>query len=74
MIASLFEEKPRKVNRITTSRELAVVLAQSSDGARADVSPPTALVSQEVDAPRRILLLLLSLVVVMLTLRRRASW
>ena len=48
-----------------TSRELAVVLAQSSDGvgARTDVSPPTALVSQEVDAPRRILLLLLSLVV-----------
>ena len=52
----------------TTSRELAVVLAQSPDGigARADASPPTALVSQEVDAPRRILLLvllLLSLVV-----------
>ena len=46
-----------------TSRELAVVLAQSSDGvgARADVSPPTALVSQEVDAPRRFLLLLLLL-------------
>ena len=39
------------------------MLAQSSDGvgARADVSPPTALVSQEVDAPRRILLLLLLL-------------
>ena len=46
-----------------TSRELAVVLAQSSDGvgARTDVSPPTARISQEVDAPRRILLLLLLL-------------
>ena len=66
--ASLFEEKPRTTSRMrhggcATSRELAVVLAQSSDrvGARADVSPPTALVSQEVDAPRRILLLLLLL-------------